>query len=226
MTDQLVVDALRHTYGSGSTAVEVLRGVSFTIDRGEVVGLVGPSGSGKTTLLNCIAGLDSPTSGSVSVFGTTVGALDDEEAVSWRRSSVAIVFQAPGLLGHLSARENIDMTLRARGVGRADREARVLETLRGLRLVEHSDHRPAELSGGQQQRVSLARAIAAQPDLMIADEPTGQLDSDTAVLALEYLRAVAAEHRTTVLIATHDPTVLDFVDRVVHLRAGTVEEPS
>lgn len=224
MTDQLIVEELRHTYGAGATAVEVLRGVSFTVDRGEIVGLVGPSGSGKTTLLNCIAGLDSPTSGTVSAFGTTVDALDDEEVVSWRRSSVAIVFQAAGLLGHLSARENIDMALRARGVGRADRKARVLETLRGLRLVEHSDHRPAELSGGQQQRVSLARAIAAQPDLMIADEPTGQLDSDTAVLALEYLRAVAADHRMTVLIATHDPTVLDYVDRVVHLRAGIVEE--
>lgn len=219
-TSAIVVRELHRTYGTGNAAVHALRGVSLSIDDGEVVALVGPSGSGKTTLLNCIAGLDRPDRGTVEVLATDVASLDYEAAVAWRRASVAIVFQATGLLPHLSARENVDIMLRLRGVERRERGERVDAALDALGLTAHADHRPAELSGGQQQRAALARALASRPELLIADEPTGQLDSETSEMVLAALRTHASTHGTTMLLATHDRQVVSTVDRSVELSDG------
>ena len=220
----IAAEALRRTYGQGNNRVHALQGASLTVNAGEMVALVGPSGSGKTTLLNCIVGLDRPESGATRVLGTTIEDLDYEGAVSWRRDHVAIVFQATGLLPHLTARENIDIVLRIRGVGRRERRSRSTDALDQLGIGEFADYRPAELSGGQQQRVSLARALASRPALLIADEPTAQLDTDTTVTVLHELRTAAAAAGTTVLIATHDVTAQAFADRSVRMLDGRLSE--
>lgn len=222
VADAIVARDLRRTYGQGHNRVHALQGASLNVDRGEMVALVGPSGSGKTTLLNCLVGLDRPESGATQVLGTSIEDLDYEAAVAWRRNHVAIVFQATGLLPHLTARENIDIVLRIRGVARRERRTRSVAALDQMGIGEFAEHRPAELSGGQQQRVSLARALASQPALLIADEPTAQLDIDTTVTVLHELRAAASAIGTTVLIATHDVTAQDFADRSVRMLDGCV----
>lgn len=222
VADAIVARDLRRIYGQGHNRVHALQGASLNVDRGEMVALVGPSGSGKTTLLNCLVGLDRPESGATQVLGTSIEDLDYEAAVAWRRNHVAIVFQATGLLPHLTARENIDIVLRIRGVARRERRTRSVAALDQMGIGEFAEHRPAELSGGQQQRVSLARALASQPALLIADEPTAQLDIDTTVTVLHELRAAASAIGTTVLIATHDVTAQDFADRSVRMLDGCV----
>lgn len=225
MRDAFEVVDITRTYGSGAGAVHALRGVSLTIERGEVLAVVGPSGSGKTTLLNCMIGLDQPSGGSISGFGTDVTSLSYEEGVAWRREQVAVVFQAAGLLAHLSAAENIDIALRLRGVDRTDRRGRTDGALDAMGIAELADYRPAELSGGQRQRVSIARALAVRPALLVADEPSGQLDAVTTELVLEELLRPVAEHGMTLIMATHDPEVEAKADRSLRLVDGQIGEP-
>jgi len=223
MTDAITLSGVHRTYGSGDSAVHALRGVDIELDRGDLVALTGPSGSGKTTLLNGILGLDRVDQGTVNVFGTLVHELSYEEAVDWRRSNVAIVFQQTGLLPHLTARENVDMVLRIREVAGPERTNRIDQAFVALQIQDFGDHRPGELSGGQRQRVSLARAMASRPALMVADEPTGELDTDTTVTVLNVIRDAAKEHGITMVLATHDREVEAIADRTLRMVDGRVE---
>lgn len=214
---------LTRTYGSGDASVRALRGVDLRVSAGDIIALTGPSGSGKTTLLNCLLGLDKGHSGSVEVFGTEVHNLTYEQAVEWRRQGVAIVFQATGLIPHLTGRENVEIILRIKKhLSRTERHERVAATLQALGVGDLGDHLPEEMSGGQRQRFALARALVAEPPLLIADEPTGELDSDTAQDVLEVLRSQATAVGTTMLIATHDRLVAEFADEVVTMRDGRI----
>ena len=216
-----VSDVIR-VFGSGSTAVRALRGVSFAVSRGQLVALRRRSGSGKTTLLNIVGGLDRPTSGSVCVAGREVGAMSERERTAMRRSTVAFIFQSFGLIPVLSAAENVGIPLRINGVAARDREERVRLLLGVVGLADHAGQRPAELSGGQQQRVAIARALAASPELLIADEPTGQLDSETGRQIMRLLRTVVNSEGITALVATHDSALIDVADEVLRLEDGTL----
>ncbi|HLH57577.1 MAG TPA: ABC transporter ATP-binding protein [Streptosporangiaceae bacterium] len=218
-----VTDVTR-TFGAGPTATRALRGVSFTIGRGRLTVLRGRSGSGKTTLLNIVGGLDSPDSGRVLVGGRDVTAMADHDRLLLRRSQVAFIFQTFGLIPILSAAENVGVPLRIAKMDPAQREERVRLMLDLVGLAEHTRQRPTELSGGQQQRVAIARALAVRPELLIADEPTGQLDSETGKQIMRLLRSVVRSEGVTALVATHDPTLIDLADSVLVLEDGRIVE--
>ncbi|WP_258727243.1 ABC transporter ATP-binding protein [Cellulomonas sp. NS3] len=220
----VVVEHVSRTYGSGAGAVHATRDVSFTVQPGELVALVGRSGSGKTTLLNLIGGLDRPDEGRVVVDGREVSSLDERGLVELRRDVVSFVFQTFGLVPVLSAAENVGVPLRLRSVPTAVREARVELLLDLVGLGAHTQQRPGELSGGQQQRVGLARALANSPRLLIADEPTGQLDTETGLAIMALLRAVVQAEGMTAIVSTHDPLMIQLADRVVRLADGRLVE--
>ncbi|HEX4258400.1 MAG TPA: ABC transporter ATP-binding protein [Streptosporangiaceae bacterium] len=225
MTDPapvVAVDQVTRTFGTGHTATRALRGVSFTITPGELVALRGRSGSGKTTLLNIVGGLDRPDQGTVRVSGQDVTALSERERLRLRRETVAFIFQSFGLIPILSAAENVGVPLRIAGRPATEREERVRLMLDIVGLSPHAQQRPGELSGGQQQRVAIARALAGRPDVLLADEPTGQLDSETAKQIMRLLRVVVQSEQTTALVATHDPNLIDLADRVLHLEDGQI----
>ncbi len=216
--------AVSRTFGHGSTAVHAVRGVSFAVQRGQLVALVGRSGSGKTTLLNIIGGLDSPTSGEVFVGGRNMSAMAARERTMLRRSTVSFIFQSFGLIPMLTAAENVGIPLRIVGTPRAAREERIRLLLSVVGLDGHAHQRPNELSGGQQQRVAIARALAVQPELLIADEPTGQLDSETGRQIMRLLRTVVAADGITALVATHDPALHELADAVLRIEDGSLIE--
>jgi len=212
------------TYGSGPTATPALRGVSFTVGEGQLVALRGRSGSGKTTLLNVVGGLDTPDSGTVVVAGRDVTAMGDRDRMRLRRETVAYIFQSFGLLPVLSAAENVGVPLRISGVEPRQREERVSLMMSIVGLADHTKQRPGELSGGQQQRVAIARALATRPALLLADEPTGQLDQETGKQIMRLLRAVVRSEGVTALVATHDPALIDIADSVLYLVDGKITE--
>ncbi|GEA79839.1 ABC transporter ATP-binding protein [Cellulomonas uda] len=220
----VLVDHVSRTYGSGDAAVHALRDVSLSISPGELVVLVGRSGSGKTTLLNVVGGLDRPDEGRVVVDGREVSRLGERGLVALRRDVVSFVFQTFGLVPVLSAAENVGVPLRLRKVPPKVRDERVALLLDLVGLGGHANQRPGELSGGQQQRVAIARALANSPRLLVADEPTGQLDSATGVAIMGLLRAVVEHERTTALVATHDPVMMSLADRVVRLQDGVLTQ--
>jgi ABC-type lipoprotein export system ATPase subunit len=203
--------------------VPALRGVNLNVETGAFVALKGRSGSGKTTLLNCLAGLDKPTLGSALVLGHDVMKMSDAEATVWRREQIGLIFQSFGLLPTLSAYENIELLLRIRGDDYDARHKRALECLELVGLSKWRDHRPYEMSGGQQQRVAIARALANDAKLILADEPTGELDSKTTHELLLFFRELVATHRITMLMVSHDPLVDAYVDQVLILKDGRVE---
>jgi putative ABC transport system ATP-binding protein len=219
------VSGVHRTYGTGSTVVHALRDVSLTVAPGELVALVGRSGSGKTTLLNVVGGLDRPDSGTVHVAGTEVTGLDDDGLVRLRRDVVAYVFQTFGLVPVLTAAENVGVPLRLRGLPVAEREQRVQLLLELVGLGAAAGQRPGEMSGGQQQRVAIARALAGSPRLLIADEPTGQLDSETGLAVMALIRAVVEAEGMTAVVSTHDPVMVALADRVVHVTDGRLVAP-
>jgi putative ABC transport system ATP-binding protein len=216
----VAADGVTRTFGSGPTAVRALRGVSFELPAGRLVALRGRSGSGKTTLLNIIGGLDRPSSGTVLVAGREVTAMTERQQMMLRREVVAFIFQSFGLIPMLSAAENVGIPLRISGTGTREREERVALMLGIVGLAEHAAQRPGELSGGQQQRVAIARALAGRPRLLIADEPTGQLDSDTGRQIMRLLRTVVRSEGITALVATHDTALIDVADAVLELADG------
>lgn len=219
--DALVrVAGLSREFSSGDRVVHALRGVSFEAGRGELVAVRGRSGAGKTTLLNLVGGLDRPTAGRVHVAGREVTAASERELLALRRATVGFVFQSFGLIPILSAAENIGVPLRLAKVPAAEREERVAVLLELVGLGGQAAQRPYELSGGQQQRVAVARALANDPALLIADEPTGQLDSETGKSIMDLLRALVHARGMTALVATHDPTLMELADRVLELRDG------
>ncbi|KAB1941233.1 ABC transporter ATP-binding protein [Micromonospora sp. ALFpr18c] len=220
-TDEVVrVSAVSRSFGRGAHAVHAVRDVSFSANRGELVAVRGRSGAGKTTLLNMVGGLDRPDSGQVVVAGHEVTSAGEAELLRLRRGTVGFVFQTFGLVPILSAAENVGVPLRLAQVPAAEREQRVAVLLELVGLGGHAAQRPYELSGGQQQRVAVARALANEPDLLIADEPTGQLDSETGRSIMDLLRAVVHARGMTALVATHDPALIDLADRVLVLRDG------
>ncbi|PVC95082.1 ABC transporter ATP-binding protein [Streptomyces sp. CS147] len=222
----VTVEDLHRSYGSGAAAVHALRGVSFEIPRGELVALKGRSGSGKTTLLNLVGGLDTPDSGRITVDGTELAGLGEKGLLELRRDRVGFIFQSFGLIPILTAAENVGVPLRLRMADPAERDERVALLLSLVGLADHAEQRPGELSGGQQQRVAIARALANRPALLIADEPTGQLDAETGLAVMELLRAVVRSENVTALVATHDPQLLGLADRVLELSDGhIVEQP-
>jgi putative ABC transport system ATP-binding protein len=216
------VEGLERTYGSGPTSVHALRGVSLAVARGEFVAVRGRSGSGKTTLLNIIGGLDRADGGVVRVAGREVTSMSDDELLELRRGTVAYVFQSFGLVPILTATENVGLPLRLVGLDPAEREARVAEALEHVGLTAHVNQRPAEMSGGQQQRVGLARAIASRPGLLLADEPTGQLDSHTSRDIMGLIGRLVMEESMTAVVTTHDPVLLSLADRVLDLHDGRI----
>ena len=218
----LVVDGVHRTFGSGATATHALQGLSLSVAPGEVLAVRGRSGSGKTSLLNIIGGLDRPDSGTVVLDGAEVTAMSDAELLALRRTAIAYVFQSFGLVPILTAHENVGIPLRLRSLDPAEREERIVEALEHVGLAGHARQRPPELSGGQQLRVGLARAIAARPSLLLADEPTGQLDSDTSREIMALIVRLAKENLMTTIITTHDPAMLGAADRVVEIADGRV----
>ncbi|WP_416069848.1 ABC transporter ATP-binding protein [Streptomyces sp. AK02-01A] len=218
------VDQVRRAHGSGASAVHALRGVSFTVGRGELVALKGRSGSGKTTLLNLIGGLDVPDEGQITVDGVSLAGLGERELLRLRRDRIGFVFQSFGLIPILTAAENVGVPLRLVKSEPRAREERVGLLLSLVGLGEHAAQRPGELSGGQQQRVAIARALANRPVLLIADEPTGQLDAGTSVVVMDLIQALVRSEGVTALVATHDTQWLGLADRVLELNDGEITE--
>jgi putative ABC transport system ATP-binding protein len=222
-TDAMVtVDHVSRVYPSSGGDVLALRDVSFSVARGTLVALVGRSGSGKTTLLNCIGGLDQPTTGTVVVNGTEVTALTEAGRTASQRDEIAFVFQTFGLLPMLSAAENVGLPLRLRKLGTRERSERVAHLLELVGLTGQAEQRPGELSGGQQQRVAIARALANSPRLLIADEPTGQLDALSGEAIMTLLQSVVRAEGMTAIISTHDLTLQAMADETVRLADGVL----
>jgi putative ABC transport system ATP-binding protein len=222
VADMVAVQDVTRTFGTGRAASHALRGVTFTIPQGQLVALRGRSGSGKTTLLNIVGGLDRADSGTVMVAGHDVTTMSESDRMKLRRDSVAYIFQSFGLIPILSAAENVGVPLRIAGLAPKKREERVKLMLDIVGLGDHARQRPGELSGGQQQRVAIARALAGSPELLLADEPTGQLDSETAKQIMRLLRTVVQSEGVTALVATHDPNLIEMADSILVLEDGKI----
>jgi putative ABC transport system ATP-binding protein len=224
----LVVETrqLVREYQVGTGVVRAVDGISLQVEPGQLVAVRGRSGSGKTTLLSLIGALDRPTSGSAHVAGMPVSEMPEKDLVDFRRRTIGFIFQAFGLLPILSAAENVEIPLRLVAAEPKQRDARVGELLELVGLADRARHRPHELSGGEQQRVAIARALANRPKLLLADEPTGQLDSHTGHDVMALVRSIVKQEGTTAIVATHDAALIDLADRVVELRDGRVLEES
>lgn len=214
---------LTKTYGRGENRWQALRGIDLDLARGTFTAIMGPSGSGKSTLMHCLAGLDRPSGGAVTVAGVELGALDDDALAIFRREHVGFVFQAFNLLPMLTARQNLLLPLELAG-RRIDDAARehALALAEMLGLADRLDRRPAELSGGQQQRVAIARALITEPDLLFADEPTGNLDSASSIEVLDHLRRSVRERGQTIVMVTHDRDAAAYADEVIAMRDGRI----
>jgi len=209
-------------YHKGGEQITPLDRLSLDIERGDFVALMGPSGSGKTTLLNLIGGLDTPTSGRLIVCGQDLGALSPRALASWRSRHVAYVFQSFNLLPVLTAYQNVDLPLTLKPLSRAERRKHVETALRIVGLAQRMHHRPDELSGGQEQRVAIARALACDPDLLMADEPTGDLDGHSAQEIMGLLTSLNRDYGKTIIVVTHDPNVAQCARRQLHLDKGAL----
>ena len=222
LPDVVRLTTVEKSYAGGRQIVRALQSVDLSVGAGTLVAVHGRSGSGKTTLLNVIGGLDRADSGTVEVCGVDLMAASDSQRTELRRDRVAFVFQGFGLLPMLSAAENVEVPLRLQGVDGSDRRERVRDLLEVVGLGGRSHHRPNELSGGEQQRVAIARALAAEPQLLIADEPTGQLDSRTGAEIMRLILRVVAERGVAAVVATHDVSIIDDADRRVELQDGRI----
>jgi len=220
----VTVQDVTRDYPQGSHTVHALRGVSLAIDEGEFIALMGPSGSGKTTLLNLIGGLDQPTSGSLTIEEQELSSLTPAQLGDLRRDRLGFVFQSYNLVPVLTAVENTEMVLLLQGMNADERRARAMETLKNVGLEGMEHRRPSELSGGQQQRVAVARAIASKPALVLADEPTANLDSETGTELISLMRNLNENHGITFVFATHDPKVMNAARRVVTMVDGNIDE--
>jgi putative ABC transport system ATP-binding protein len=223
MNETLVQVRDVHKYFTrGSERIDVLKGVNLDIPRGDFLGLMGPSGSGKTTLLNLIGGLDTPTSGSITVAGENISSLSGSALSRWRAANIGFVFQLYNLLPVLTAERNVELPLLLTKLAKADRQKRVAIALKVVGLAERSKHYPRQLSGGQEQRVGIARAIVTDPTLLLCDEPTGDLDRKAGDEILDLLQALNRDHGKTIVMVTHDPHAAERATRTLHLEKGTL----
>ena len=221
MAENLIeIDRVSKTYTRGNNDVPVLSDLSLSIEQGDFLALMGPSGSGKTTLLNLIGGLDKPSGGSIAIGGQRIDALSQSALAKWRSRNVGFVFQFYNLLPVLTAQKNVELPLLLTSLSGSDRKKRALAALKIVGLEERSGHRPNELSGGQEQRVAIARAIVSDPELLVCDEPTGDLDRVTADEILDLLQLLNEEHGKTIVMVTHDPKAADHAKHCLHLDKG------
>jgi ABC-type lipoprotein export system ATPase subunit len=220
----VTTEGLSRSHETGAETVWALRDVSLNLPAGSLSVVVGPSGSGKTTLLNLIAGLDEPTAGSVSIAGDALASMSPQEKIALRRQEIGFVHQTIGLLPFLSVEENVGIPLRLLRLSNKERRARTSEALRLVGLSDRAGHRTYELSGGEQQRAAIARALVSQPSLILADEPTGQLDSQTGAGIISLFREIVDRTGITVVIASHDVNVREAADRVYELRDGQLAD--
>jgi putative ABC transport system ATP-binding protein len=213
---------IHKTYDTGQIQVQALRGVDLAVQRGEMVAIMGPSGCGKTTLLNCLSGLDGVDKGDVLIEGTSLAEMSDDERTIYRAKRMGFVFQFYNLLPVLTAVENVELPLLVSGVKASEARHRANEGLAMVGLTDWANHRPAELSGGQRQRVTIARALVNQPAIIWADEPTGDLDSETADEVMTLMEQLNDENNQTFVMVTHAPRVADWADRIVRMRDGLI----
>lgn len=218
------VDGLRKVYRVGSEKVLALNTITLTINRGEFCCLLGTSGSGKSTLLNMMAGLEKPTRGTVKVRGELVSSMSEKKLARFRQDHLGFIFQSYNLLPALTALENVALPLTFKGISRKAREKRATRLLQAVGLGKHIKHKPSQMSGGQQQRVGIARAFAASPDIIFADEPTGNLDSRTTLDVMKLMTDLARKRNQTLIIVTHDNEIAKYADRVVRIIDGSIQE--
>jgi len=226
MSPLVEIRNLSKVYTRGRQKIEVLHHVNLDIAAGDFLALMGPSGSGKTTLLNLIGGLDSPTEGTLSVGGKRIDRLGQSELARWRASNVGFVFQFYNLLPMLSATKNVELPLLLTKLSAAQRRSHAGVALELVGIADRAAHKPGELSGGQQQRVAIARAIVSDPTLLVCDEPTGDLDRQSAVEVLTLLQCLNREHGKTIVMVTHDPKAAEYASHTLHLDKGTLVEGS
>ena len=220
----ITVADLKKYYTVGPNTVKALDGVSLDVKRGEFVGVMGRSGSGKSTLLNMLAGLESPTDGFLEIDGEPVGILSERKRIQFRRNSIGFVFQSYNLMPQYTTLENVALPLAIRGVSKRVRDELAEEALYRVGLQDNLRHRPSELSGGEQQRVGIARAIIAKPPIVLADEPTGNLDTKTSDEVMQLLTELFREEKTTFVLVTHDPEMHRYMDRTICLRDGRLSD--
>lgn len=220
MPELIRVDSVFKSFHRGESEIPVLQNLTLVIEPGEFISLMGPSGSGKTTLLNLIAGLDKPDEGTITIAGFEVSSMSDRELTAWRASHIGFVFQFYNLLPVLTALENVALPLSLFAMGRKERVERARFALEIVGLADRMDHFPAQLSGGQEQRVAIARALVTDPTVVVADEPTGDLDRQSATEVMELLSRLNSEYHKNVMLVTHDHVVAEFASRVVHLDKG------
>ncbi|MCE1203000.1 MAG: ABC transporter ATP-binding protein [Holophagaceae bacterium] len=212
------------SYWREALEIPVLQGIDLEIPRGAYIALMGPSGSGKTTLLNLVAGIDRPTGGSLEVCGHELNALDDDQLAAWRNAHVGFIFQNYNLVPVLNAFENVELPLLLTGAGRGERRDRVEEALALVNLTDRMWNYPRQLSGGQEQRVAIARAIVTDPDLLVADEPTGALDAKNAEEVLALMARLNSEYQKTIVMVTHDPKAAHHARHQIHLEKGVLDK--
>jgi len=222
LTELIRVVDVHRVYRLGSIEVQALRGISFYVNEGEMLCIMGPSGSGKTTLLNIMGTLDKPTKGRVYIEGKDITKLGDRELTNLRLRKIGFVFQFYNLIPVLTAFENVELPMIFAGVSRKERKRRAVYLLELVGLGNRMNHRPDELSGGEQQRVAIARALANRPKIILADEPTGELDTENGKKIMNIFRKIVDEERVSVIIATHDPIVSEFSDRNIRIRDGII----
>ncbi len=219
----IAVQDVGRIYPSDSGDVHALKQISFTIPTGQFIALKGRSGSGKTTLLNCLGGLDTPTSGNIKIFDVDISSMNEARRTRWRREQVGFIFQQMGLLPSFSCYENLDVMARLGNVPRRERRTRIHQSLQRVGLLDYVNHRPYEMSGGQQQRIAIARALVTAPRLILADEPTSELDSETTHDILIAFRDIVRNQGVTMFLSSHDPIVDEYADRILYLTDGRVD---
>ena len=218
------VKDLYKIYRVGETRVRALNGVSFTINRGDFCSIVGTSGSGKSTLLNMLAGLEKPTKGEILIAGEHMETKSENQLVAFRREHIGFIFQSFNLMGTMNAIENVALPLTFQGIDKKKRNARAEEMLDLVGLTKHKKHRPNQMSGGQQQRVAIARALATKPAIILADEPTGNLDSETSGDVISLLRMTSEQFHQTIVMITHNPEIAACADRIIRIEDGRIVE--